>query len=337
MFVSFIVLGGFVLKEASAGTATTTIATPPILKGDVLSSLEQEMNSGNPFLIESSGFLTDLEAQMYRQVPLDELDGKIPVPKALMERFLASFDQIEERDTCRSLQNIEIYQDVPQDEEIVYARRKRIRASTDLHQDNYREGRHSGESAKGHTAFVFLNTNEDAYFLHGSTRVAIEAGKMVVFDSNVPHRTILLNEQARQQGVDLLGPFDTDHLVAVGGIVLSVKIDGVAAPTSAPGPTLTGGDTVTFTYELSNFVTELVAVYVTDDMLGVIDCPSTMLGIGSMTCEATAEVMEGQYMSTARAFGFAESNDEPYATFTPVYYTGTEKICDGLFCSLHKS
>ncbi|KAL3928963.1 MAG: hypothetical protein SGARI_004887, partial [Bacillariaceae sp.] len=67
--------------------------------------------------------------------------------------------------------------------------------TTRLHRDRYLDL----------VGFVFLNSNPNATFYHGSVPVPIEKGNLVLFHGSVPHQTVV------QSGhVNLLGPFHVD-------------------------------------------------------------------------------------------------------------------------------
>ena len=88
---------------------------------------------------------------------------------------------------------------VEQDQEIYLSS---IVRTTPLHQDRFVE---SGKPLSTHNtkvAFVFLEDNEDAFFIHGDERVSVETGKFVAFDGGVPHQTVL----ASRTPVRLMGP-----------------------------------------------------------------------------------------------------------------------------------
>lgn len=70
-----------------------------------------------------------------------------------------------------------------------------------------------------------------------------------------------------------------------------------------PGPTLTVGEAVTWTYQVWNVgSTDLANVKVSDDQLGDITCPDDALESGAiMNCTAFGLAMEGQYQNVATA------------------------------------
>ena len=73
----------------------------------------------------------------------------------------------------------------------------------------------------------------------------------------------------------------------------------------APGPSIVVGDTVTWTYVVTNTGNvDLVDVVVTDDIEGVISCPAATLAVGeSMTCSATGTATAGQYTNNSDVVG----------------------------------
>ena len=99
-----------------------------------------------------------------------------------------------------------------------------LKTSSKFHQDYYGEGPHKGELATRNLAFVFLNDNEHATFIHGnSDPIPAKEGTLLIFKGDVWHSTSLLGGD-----VHLLGPFDTEEL-------LQTFTSGTAAPmTPAP-------------------------------------------------------------------------------------------------------
>ncbi|MDX1691729.1 MAG: hypothetical protein R3290_11970, partial [Acidimicrobiia bacterium] len=112
------------------------------------------------------------------------------------------------------------------------------------------------------------------------------------------------------------------------------------------GPEIKIGDTVTWTYVVTNTGDSALSNVELVDYVGeigdsdptAIDCPRTELGVGeSMTCEATGTAMEGQYRNTAKvtAEGPAVSpqpRDEDVKRFTFVFVdpaTGDTTRVDG--------
>src|SRR5712691_5634037 len=66
---------------------------------------------------------------------------------------------------------------------------------------------------------------------------------------------------------------------------------------SPPGPVVTVGSTVTWTYLVTNSGgRDLTNVAVTDNQIGAVPCPATTLAAGtSMTCTTTGTAVAGQY------------------------------------------
>ena len=92
----------------------------------------------------------------------------------------------------------------------------KITGNTHVHVDRHHD---SGEPVEGKAAFIVLNENPHATFVHGSTDVHAKAGDLVVFDADVPHNT-----QVARGALTLVGPVDLRRLTPVGG----------SAPSPAP-------------------------------------------------------------------------------------------------------
>ena len=84
----------------------------------------------------------------------------------------------------------------------------KMTGTTKVHVDRHHD---SGEPVDGKVAFIMLNDNADAVFVHGSTEVPAKAGKLVVFDASVPHNT-----QIARGTLSLAGPVDLRRLTPVG-------------------------------------------------------------------------------------------------------------------------
>lgn len=84
------------------------------------------------------------------------------------------------------------------------------------------------------------------------------------------------------------------------GITLDVTTQTKEARV-APGPYVAVGSAVAWAYTVGNpGETALDGVTLTDDRLGVVDCPATTLAAGAtMTCEASGTAKPGQYENTA--------------------------------------
>jgi len=105
-------------------------------------------------------------------------------------------------------------------------------------------------------------------------------------------------------------------------IDLEKHTNGVDAD-SPPGPMLTVGDAVTWTFIVTNTGNvELTGVSVSDDQEGPISCPKSTLQPGeSMTCSASGVAAEGQYanLGTVDADGGATSVSDS----DPSHYAAT--------------
>lgn len=90
------------------------------------------------------------------------------------------------------------------------------------------------------------------------------------------------------------------------------------------GPQILAGDTVTWTYVVTNIgEVTLTDVTVTDDQIGAINCPQTTLAVdASMTCMATGTAVAGQYVNNATVVG-TPINGAPNVTDSdPSHYFG---------------
>jgi hypothetical protein len=90
----------------------------------------------------------------------------------------------------------------------------------------------------------------------------------------------------------------------VPGIALEKLTNGLDAD-DAPGPRLSAGETVTWSYRVANTGNvPLTGVAVTDDRGVRVSCPSTTLGASAtMTCTATGQVQVGQYVNIGSVVG----------------------------------
>ena len=103
---------------------------------------------------------------------------------------------------------------------------------------------------------------------------------------------------------------------------------------SPTGPVIPVGNPVTWTYEVTNTgdVT-LTNIAVTDDQIGDIDCPMTMLEPGeSMTCTADGIAEPGQYRNESRVVATAPDKSE-VADKDPSHYFGEEETTGAEGCS----
>jgi len=122
------------------------------------------------------------------------------------------------------------------------------------------------------------------------------------------------------------------HYLGVGGgnpsITIKKLTNNIDAPT-APGPTLSVGSSVIWSYLVTNNGTAaLSSVSVTDNMGVKVCCPKTKLAIGeSMTCTGKGTATAGQYENIGTATGSYACNKKVTASYASHYFgqgaTGT--------------
>jgi hypothetical protein len=118
-----------------------------------------------------------------------------------------------------------------------------IHTTTAIHQDHHwNDDGSSGAMVQQPVAFIFLNSNDKAMFVHGGQDdeeqeqvVPVIKGNLVTFPGNVKHNTVVM-----EGVVQLLGPFDVEDWGIVGP---SPTVPSPTAPSpTAPSPTAAGGD-----------------------------------------------------------------------------------------------
>ena len=101
---------------------------------------------------------------------------------------------------------------------------------------------------------------------------------------------------------------------------------------SIPGPTIHAGDTVTWTYLVTNTGNvALTNLTLNDDQVGSITCPATSLASGaSLTCTQTGVANGGQYTNTAVVTGTPNipTNGIPELPGTPTTVTPNTPVTD---------
>lgn len=126
-------------------------------------------------------------------------------------------------------------------------------------------------------------------------------------------------------------------------IVIEKATNGIDAD-EAPGPYIPVGDTVEWTYVVTNTSTvRLQNVLVSDDQLadGAVSCPATELAPGdSMTCTATGTAQADQYANIGTVTAMPENGCMPVTASDPSHYFGTvpgitlEKFTNGIDADL---
>jgi hypothetical protein len=106
------------------------------------------------------------------------------------------------------------------------------KGTTPLHQDLYCGTK---DMVEGLVGFVYLNDNENATFIHGDTSVTPQKGRLLVFDGNVHHQTIIQSGK-----VSILGPFrmapSLDCVIGEPSAAPSLSSAPSSDPTPAPSP-----------------------------------------------------------------------------------------------------
>ena len=89
-----------------------------------------------------------------------------------------------------------------------------------------------------------------------------------------------------------------------GSLEIDKSTNGFAAD-APPGPVLAVGESVSWTYEITNtFMEDVIDIVVTDSEGVAVSCPQTMLAASdSMTCTGAGTVVAGQYMNTGSVTG----------------------------------
>lgn len=118
---------------------------------------------------------------------------------------------------------------------------------------------------------------------------------------------------------------DPSHHFGVEGEIELQKLTNGEDADQAPGPFIPVGDSVTWTYQVTNTGnSELTDVEVVDFVGGDVSCPQTDLAVDeTMTCTATGTTTAGQYTNLARATGVTPAADE-VADTDPSHYFGAE-------------
>ena len=116
---------------------------------------------------------------------------------------------------------------------------------------------------------------------------------------------------------------DPSHYFGVAGGGPAIDIEKATNGFDADqptGPQIPVGDPITWTYVVTNTGTAMLrGISVTDDVLGAIGCPATVLDVGaSMTCTATGSAAAGQYANIGTVVGL----DPRVTDSDPSHYFG---------------
>ena len=109
-----------------------------------------------------------------------------------------------------------------------------IDATTDKHVDSYLvpDGERRLVENDKRVAFVFLNTNQDAHFVHDDVYVPVVEGTLVHFNGAIPHQTIVNSGVVR-----LLGPIYSNDFTATVGTSSPTALPTKAKSTKTPKAT----------------------------------------------------------------------------------------------------
>jgi hypothetical protein len=113
------------------------------------------------------------------------------------------------------------------------------------------------------------------------------------------------------------------HCLGIAPAVQITKYTNGQDADQLPGPTIYAGELVTWTYVVTNSGdSTLTSVNVSDDRLGHIVCPSTVLTpSGSMTCQRTGAAVAGQYANVGTVTGTPPAGPDVSAS-DPSHYVG---------------
>lgn len=100
-----------------------------------------------------------------------------------------------------------------------------------------------------------------------------------------------------------------------------------------PGPVVTVGDAVTWTYLVTNTGNvDLTGVAVTDNQIGPIACPASALAVGeSMSCETDGTAVDGQYVNVGSVTAMDAEGTVVDDSDTSHYF-GLEEVPEALTC-----
>ena len=163
-----------------------------------------------------------------------------------------------------------------------------------------------------HSVDVFDNPPVDVI----CPETTIEPGEFMVCEAFGIAEPCQFTNVARAQGIDPNGVavFDADGAYYYGVLDSSIEVEKATQGEDAdhpPGPTIQVGETVEWTYEVTNSGSgPLTDVTVIDDRGVSVQCPKSELAAGeSMVCNGFAAAEAGPYSNLARARGLDECQD----------------------------
>jgi hypothetical protein len=221
----FALISSVVAFQLISQDASCTISEPLPIENSELRLQEDDNFDG---IITVQAFLDSATCQKYRETPLfpsfndgdrANAQGDLIIDPKDLEKIVSTFTALGKRNGREERHNLH---ELSSPVGIQTARHTYLETSTIAHYDHYAEGTLLGQPVTSSAnAFVFLNTNPNAFFFHGSSSegVPVVEGTLVVFDGSISHFT-----HVPSGTVHLLGPLNTKTLQRVG-----------TAP--APGPT----------------------------------------------------------------------------------------------------
>ena len=152
-------------------------------------------------------FLKPEEIEYFSSVEIiDDFYGIANFDESIAKRIheVAASELSSDISTCSIDESFEYRRSVPINH---------MRSTTARHQDvHVNDDGSIGEKVEGKVAFIFLDSNENATFVHGDdTHIPSEAGTLVVFDGHVPHNTIVTGG-----ALSIVGAIDLEKLTFVG-------------------------------------------------------------------------------------------------------------------------
>jgi hypothetical protein len=87
---------------------------------------------------------------------------------------------------------------------------KKMTETTNPHADHF-VMRHDRKLVEDAVAFIMMNTNNDAKFVHGNEEISIQAGNLISFQGSIQHNTVV-----KKGHVTIAGPFHVRSMESVG-------------------------------------------------------------------------------------------------------------------------